>query len=188
MPAAVPTAASPRLDWADVPDRVRAWVDAELGSPVVRATTVLGGFSPGAAARLLCDDGTRAFVKAVSERQNPDTPDLNRRETRALQALGQRVPHAALLSSLDDDGWVGLLFENVDGRRPEIPWSAQDVQLMARTLALLADTTADPRLPSFDEVAHALTAWDEIATHPAGIAPHLIARLPEMLDRQALAP
>ena len=67
-----------------MPEHVRDWVADELGSPVVEAADQVGGMSPGCATRLVCEDGTRAFVKAVGLELNPRTPVLFRREITAL--------------------------------------------------------------------------------------------------------
>ncbi len=67
----VPLAASPlraagvRSLWAAAPEPLHTWAERCLGSRIVSAESQVGGFSPGVAARLRCEDGTRAFVKAV---------------------------------------------------------------------------------------------------------------------------
>lgn len=183
----VPVARSPRLPWLDVPPRVRNAVAECLGSPVVRADTRMGGFSPGAAVRVVCADGRRGFVKAVGAALNPDTPQLNRREIAALPLVPDHVPHARLLGSYDDGAWVALVLADVPGDAPDLPWSSEDVAAVTHTLSILARTVADPVLPALSDVALALTAWDDVAGDPAGIDPHLLASLPEMLDHQARA-
>jgi hypothetical protein len=65
-----PRAVGMRIDYDVLPRFVRAWVDDALGAHVVEAATQLGGFSAGAAARVVGDDGRRAFVKAVSDEVN----------------------------------------------------------------------------------------------------------------------
>ena len=60
-----PRAVGVRAAYPAVPPPVRAWVDSTLGSPVVEAREQVGGMSPGCATRLVCADGTRAFIKAV---------------------------------------------------------------------------------------------------------------------------
>lgn len=170
-----------------MPATVRNWADRELGSPVVQATTVLGGFCPGAAARVMARNGARAFVKAAGRALNPDTPALNRREVAALRLLPPSVPHARLLGAYDDGDWVALLLEDIGGQRPAVPWNDTDAQALARTLAVVASTAAPAQLPEFAEVANSLTAWDSIAADPTGISPELLARLPELLDLQTVA-
>jgi aminoglycoside phosphotransferase (APT) family kinase protein len=182
-----PVAAGTRIPWEAVPEHVRGDVEASLGSPVVSARTQVGGFSPGAAVRVVCADGSRAFVKACGSDLNPDTPDLNRAEIRALELLPPSVPHARLLSAYDDGNWVVLVLEDVDGRRPAVPWTEPDVALMARSLAQVAAVRAPLDLPPFADNVGLLTAWDEIAADPTGLPGSLLARLPEFLDRQGTA-
>jgi hypothetical protein len=85
----VSRAAGVRVEYAALPGRVRAWVEAELRSQVTSAVTQAGGFSPGAAARVVTASGGRAFVKAVGPELNPKTPELFRME----RWLWSRCPH-----------------------------------------------------------------------------------------------
>src|SRR4051812_47183269 len=96
-----PPATGTRIDWPALPETVRAWVVAELGSPVVEAATQAGGFSPGVAARLVCADGTRAFVKAVGEPLNPDSPGLHRKEIRLAAAMPEHPALPRVLATYD---------------------------------------------------------------------------------------
>ena len=57
-----------RITWVDVPEPVTSWVERELGSQVVEWRSQSGGRSPGTADRLVCADGSRAFLKAVHPR------------------------------------------------------------------------------------------------------------------------
>ena len=50
---------SPRTEWAELPDLVRAEIEGILGDRVVRATTQAGGFSPGVAAVVELASGDR---------------------------------------------------------------------------------------------------------------------------------
>ncbi|QSR30460.1 hypothetical protein CFI00_08070 [Nocardioides sp. S5] len=123
-----PRAVGVRLPYAAVPAAVRAWVEQELGSPVVGTAEQVGGMSPGCATRLTCADGTRAFVKAVGSELNPDTPGLFRREVAVLEHLGEHPLWAPLRASYDDGAWVALLIEDVEGRHPDF---ADDAELRA---------------------------------------------------------
>ena len=128
----VPRAVGVRQPYAAVPDRVRAWVEDTLGSPVVAAAEQVGGMSPGCATRLRCADGTRAFVKAVGPELNALTPHLFRHEAAMLDHLGAGPLWAPLLASYDEpEGWVALLLEDVAGRHPDL----SDDQDAARVLA-----------------------------------------------------
>lgn len=183
-------AAGTRIPWEAVPEHVRGDIEAALGSPVVSARTQHGGFSPGAAVRVVCADGTRAFVKACGVQLNPDTPDLNRREVTALEQierLSSPVPHARLLSAYDDGSWVALVLEDVDGHRPGVPWSQADSATTALSLEQLAATRAPLALPTFADNVQLLTGWDAVAAEPDGISPTLLDRLPDFLARQRLA-
>jgi hypothetical protein len=182
-----PEVSSPRISWADVPQRVRTAVDRDLGSPVKSAVSQHGGFSPGAAMRVVCDNGRRAFVKAVGLALNPDSPGLHRAEIATMTLLPDELPAPKLLASYDDGDWVALVLEDIDGRRPDLPWTESDATLMASSLGQLARTTAPEQLRDFCDVVHMFTCWDEVAAHPDGIDPALLARLPEMLAAQSLA-
>ena len=134
----IPLATGDRLEWTDVPGRVRAAVEGQLGSPVVTATNQRGGFSPGPAARVRCADGTRAFVKAAGLSLNPDSPGLHRTEGVVAAALPAWVPAPRLLSVYDDGDWVALVYEEVPGRLPAAPWQPADLELVRRELGRLA--------------------------------------------------
>ena len=56
---------------ATCPLSLRSDVERALGSPVVRAASQPGGFSPGSADRVVLADGRRAFVKAVGTSDPP---------------------------------------------------------------------------------------------------------------------
>jgi hypothetical protein len=185
--SSAPEAASPRIGWHGVPEHVRCAVDEALGSPIVEAVTQLGGFSPGAAVRVVCRDGRRAFVKAVGSSLNPDTPGLNRAEIVALRLLPDGAPAPRLLSSYDDNDWVALVLEDIDGRRPDLPWTDEDVTAVARSLDVLSRARAHASLRPFADVTHVLSGWDDVAAAPEGVDPRLLARLPQMLEAQSLA-
>lgn len=77
MPDASPPARGVRLDWSQLPRRILAAVEHELGGPGgcrLPALTQPEGFSPAIAARLRTDTGSRAFLKAVPPGPNPDAP------------------------------------------------------------------------------------------------------------------
>ena len=127
------------MAYGDLPARVRGWIDEALGSAVVSAVTQRGGFSPGVAARLRCADGSRAFVKAVSAKANPRSPDMHRREARITAALPPAAPAPRLLASYDADGWVALLLDDIDGRHPQLPWRDDELRRVVATIDELFD-------------------------------------------------
>lgn len=173
-----PPAVGTRIDWPALPDAVRAWVAAEIGSPVVEAATQAGGFSPGAAARLVCADGTRAFVKAVGVPLNPESPDLHRKEIRLAAAMPEHPALPRVLATYDDGMWVALLFEDLQGRHPRLPWEPTELTRVLDTLAELAPLLDPSPLPADElgdlgkDLTATLAAWPELAAAPpADLAP-----------------
>lgn len=127
-----------RAQWHEIPEHVRAGIEQLLGSPVRTAVNQIGGMSPGFAARIRCADGSRAFVKAVGSALNPDSPDIYRREGRTAAALPRTAPVPALRGRYDDGDWVALVFDEIDGRMPELPWRRAEVIRVADALAELS--------------------------------------------------
>jgi hypothetical protein len=128
-----------------LPESVRSAIEKRLGGKVLEAVTQPGGFSPGLAARLRLDDGRRVFVKAVSEAANPDTPIMHRREARIVAALPASAPVPRLLWTYDENGWVALAYEDVDGRHPGAPWTDADLLLVIDALKKMSsDLTPSP--------------------------------------------
>ena len=127
-----------RLDWTDLPERVRGEIERWLDGEVVDAVTQPTGFSPGVAARLTAAGGRRIFVKAVGSEPNPDTPAMHRREARIMTAMPCGAPVPRLLWSYDEGerGWIVLVFEDVDGRHPRQPWRTDELN---RVVAAMED-------------------------------------------------
>lgn len=152
---------------------MRRAVEAYLGSPVVEAASQPGGFSPGVAARLRLRDGRRAFLKAVRARWNPDTPTLHRTEATIAASLPGSVPAPRFLWSYDDGECVALLFEDVEGRTPTIPWREDELRrvlLMVTELAASmtpAPITAAPAGQTFERL---FTGWRRFRENPAAAA------------------
>jgi aminoglycoside phosphotransferase (APT) family kinase protein len=142
-----PVAEGQRVGWQDVPAPVRDAIQNVCGTPVREATTQPGGFSPGLAARLGCEDGRRFFVKAVSSAANPHSPAMHRREAQILRALDPLIrsgdlPAPRLVDTVEQDTWIALVLTDVEGRQPLLPWTTEQL-----TVALNA----------LDRVAHVLT-------------------------------
>ncbi len=98
--AAMPTEPPPagrtarRLEWRFLPPEVRALVEERCGSPVVEAESQGGGFTPGFASVLTCEDGSRHFVKAASTQAQRPFAEAYREEARKLRALPADLPAA----------------------------------------------------------------------------------------------
>lgn len=138
---APPPAAGVRLQWTGLPEHLRAIIEGYLGSCVVTARSQASGFSPGVAARLTTEDGQRVFVKAVSSEPNAESPEFHRREARIVAGLPDDAPVPRLLWSYDegDDGWVVLVFEDVEGREPLLPWRADELDRVVNAIVGLSD-------------------------------------------------
>jgi hypothetical protein len=170
---APPLATARRLEWSFLPPNLRAWIERNCGSPVAEAISQTSGFPPGFASVLVCEDGTRHFVKAASVKAQRPFADSYREEARKLAALPRTVRAPRLAWHLDDD-WVVLGIEHVPGRAPTRPWSPTDLDA---TLDLL-ETVADELTPSpleLDTFAAdclpLLDCWEHVRSHRA--RPHL---------------
>ena len=124
----------------------------------MEATTQRGGFSPGLAARLVLADGRRVFIKAVSETANPDSPSIHRQEAKIVAALPRSLPVPRLLWTFDEQGWVALCFEDVDGRHPRQPWREADLDLVIPALKAMSSALTPSPIELDQTAAMALEA------------------------------
>lgn len=156
------------------------------GGEVVEAVSQSGGFSPGPAVRLRTSTGRRAFVKAVSEESNPDSPGMHRREAEYSAQMPEYAPVPKLLGALDEDGWVVLVFEEIDGHNPGPDWDPQELRRTVRALGELAEmlTPSPVDAPPVAERLVGFTGWRTLAkAHAAGeddlawLDPWALARL-----------
>lgn len=174
------------MPFEKVPAAVRAWVERTLGSVVVTAATQQGGFSPGVAARLVTASGRRAFVKAVGTSLNPKTPELFRHEITAVQAIGP-LPAAPKLYDVYDDGdWVGLLFEDIEGRLPAHPWEQADADRVLGALEELTDALDPSPWPDAPLVAvrshDFLSRWDNVVADNLAVPAWMEGRAEEFAE------
>jgi aminoglycoside phosphotransferase (APT) family kinase protein len=168
-----PPARGVRLPWTAVPERLQHEVERLLGARVVAAASQAGGFSPGVAARLRLDSGERAFVKALGPAPSPGSREFHRREARIAAALPAAVPAPRLLAALDEDGWVLLLFEHIDGRLPAQPWVASELARVLDATAHLASvlTPSPIDAPGVGEFHRDLfQGWRRLASDPGDLA------------------
>lgn len=177
------------MQWEQLPPSVRRAIEQRIGGHVVGAVTQPGGFSPGLAARLVTADGRRCFVKAVSAQANPDTPHMHRREAAVVAALPREAPVPRLLWTYDENGWVALGFEDVDGHTPAQPWRDDDLRRVVDALRQLHAMLTPAPIPS-ETAGHALAThikgWDELKATRAeldGWASRHLDRLVELEER-----
>ena len=173
---APPGATARRLEWPFLPPNLRSYVERKCGSPVVEAVSQTSGFTPGFASVLVCEDGSRHFVKAASVKAQKTFADSYREEGRKLAALPGSVPAPRLLWMLDDD-WVVLGIEHVEARPPRRPWREADLEATLDALEVVADLLTPPpaglHLDSAeDDLLPLLDGWTVVRAHQPDL-PHL---------------
>jgi hypothetical protein len=176
------------MPYEAAPGPVRAWVERALGSQVVAASTQIGGFSPGVAARLVTASGRRAFVKAVGAELNERSPELFRQEIVAMRALDPlRLTHAPRLCDVYDDGaWVALLLEDVAGRTAYHPWTGDDAaRVLGAVVELGAALTPSPwpdAPVAAERSGEFLSRWKEIVADGIEVPAWIGGRVDEVAD------
>jgi hypothetical protein len=164
-----------RLDWDLLPPVLRREIERRVGSRVVSADSAGAGFTPGFASVLTCADGSRHFVKAASRKAQRPFAETYGEEARRLRALPPGVPSTRLRWTHQDELWVVLGLEYVDGRNPSRPWHRDDLERCLDALEPFADCTPPPALalPALeDELAGCLTCWGPVAARSPDL-PHL---------------
>lgn len=124
MTAVSEVAYSVRPGWGGVPFVVQIVLEQRLGTQVAQATSQTTGFTSELASRLELADGGRVFVKGV-----PTGHPMIRAyhaEANAAGALADGTPAPLLLGTIDDE-WFLLVFEDIDGRPPDLRPGSPDV-------------------------------------------------------------
>ncbi|PRA03056.1 aminoglycoside phosphotransferase [Arthrobacter sp. MYb229] len=159
-----------RIGWEQLPGHVRGAVNEILDSPVVEATGQQGGFSPGTADRTLTANGRRAFVKAVGEPLNKESPRIHRAEAKIAASLPDTLPVPKLIGSYDANSWVALVFEDIAGSHPQTPWVATELTVVLNSLQKLSDLEVPDSLSQLPklhtELASDFSGWERIHDDP----------------------
>ncbi len=176
---------SRRMRWTELPQTVKEAIEQVLGSPVVAGVSQPGGFSNGVAERVHTAAGDAAFLKAISTQMNPGAAALNRTEARIGAAFPLDAPVPHLLGHHDDGTWVVLIFEDVDGRHPTLPWQEPDLTQVLEALEVLADRLTPCPVAEVPDALEALAApldgWSRIAeAPPVDLDPWITDRLPTL--------
>jgi aminoglycoside phosphotransferase (APT) family kinase protein len=184
-----------RLHWDQLPGPIRAALESRLGAAVTQSDTQPGGFSPGVAARIRLADGGQVFIKAVSGSINPHSPAMHRREARIAAALPAEVPAPRLLDYYDDGEWIALIFEDVDGSSPRMPWRPNELDrvLGALTQLSFALTPAPLVVEPISQIGmDAFTGWRRLAAASAagqddlrGVDPWVRRHLADLVSLEA---
>lgn len=155
-----------------MPEHLQARVlDLLGGGEIVEAVSQTGGFSPGPAVRLRTSTGRRAFVKAVSAESNPDSPNLHRREAGYSAQMPSNAPVPELLGWFEEDGWVVLVFEEIDGHNPGPEWDPDELRRTVRALGEMAEllTPSPIDVPPAAKHLSGFTGWrDFVKARAAG--------------------
>jgi hypothetical protein len=174
----VPLRGGVHLPWADLPAHLHRWAAEIGGGPPEDVVDLAGGFSPGATARVRFEVGPELFIKAVGTDLNPESPGLHRREARVAALLPPSAAWPRLLQVYDDDDWVALAFELVDGRPPRHPWQRDELHAVLGALERLHwDLTPAPAGGIEQAAVHHAATFDGWRTL-AGLAV-----VPDGLDR-----
>lgn len=171
-----------RLDWLLLPPMLRRMVEDRFGTTVVDAQSAGGGFTPGLASVLVGADGRRMFLKAASRKAQRPFAEAYAAEAARLRTMPSGLPVPRLLWSHQDDLWVLLALEYVEGANPARPWRRSELDRCLDTLQVLAQTLTPPpmRLHTFaDDFADMVESWDHVR--------HRWPQWPHLEDAAALA-
>ena len=183
--------AEPKPPWSAVPREVKDEVARILGSPVVRAARVYGGYAPSATFRMVLSDGRPAFFKGINGSHNEHMHRALPREERVYRALGQHLDRwaPAFLGSFKRLDWHVLLLEDL-GPQTMPPWSPAKARRSARSYAEFHASTQGRPLPRWlSRTEHhdlagfwrSLSESGELAS-TAGLARRRAAEAREWLD------
>jgi hypothetical protein len=164
-----------RLDWLLLPPTLRRLVEERFGTAVLTAESAGAGFTPGLASALTGADGRRIFLKAASKVAQRPFAEAYAQELRRLRELPAGLPVPRLLWTHEDDLWVVLATEYVDGANPVRPWHAAELDACLDTLEVLAArlTPSPLRVHTFaEDFAHFLDCWGYVRS-AAPQWPHL---------------
>lgn len=173
-----------RLGWDDLSADTRAAIDARVGGNARAQASAGAGFTPGFAARVHGRGGS-FFVKAAGRAEQQFAAESYLTEARINTLLPAGVPAPRLRWTEETgDGWVVLGFDLVDGRMPELPWRAEELDaaldacaLAAEALGPVPDGFAASGLERIAEHGDEFAFWRQTAAGAAD-APKLPAFLP----------
>ena len=168
MPEVVIAAASKnRLVWSQLPAPVRQQIERIAGCRVAAASSQPGGFSPGLASRLSLANGTQVFAKAIGN-DWPVEASFHRSEAVVAAHLPSTIPAPRLWGSFDDGDWVGLVFDDIDGRAPAQPSNRAEMARIVSALARLADV-ATPSPVALARDHPRLGGWTDVVRDDASM-------------------
>jgi len=186
---ALPEATAVRPRWsAALPASLLAALETRLGAPTVDAVDQTGGFTHGLAARLTLADGARVFAKAMPA--DDGLAAAYRAEAWCAARLPAAVPASRLSFSLEADGWVVLVFADVEGRNPDLSEPGELAATLA-TFERLAEVLTPNPLPEAPtceaELRPLVDVWQRYATDgpPADLDPWALRNLDRLVELES---
>lgn len=196
MPTSSSSSSRPQLGhtavrpaWETLPEPIRHAVAEQLPAPIVSVANQGGGFTPGIAAQLRLADGTAVFVKAVPTAH--PLADTYRHEGHTAARLPLATPAPRLRWTATTGAWVVLVFDNVDGRHPDLTPGSADIGLIVNAVAAMSEAlTPCPILnvePSSTARGDWLHGWDLISDQiPADLGAWERRHLNELVKAETL--
>lgn len=153
--------------WDELPEPLREDLADRLG-PIISAEIQTGGFTPGLAARLRLANGERVFAKGIPA--DHVLAGKYRAEAITARQLPERTPAPRLRWDADIAGWVVLVFDDIEGRHPQLSPGSPDIGPVLATIARLAEVLTPCPVPDVPpatvELAELVHGWGELATAP----------------------
>lgn len=176
-----------RRTWEDFSPSLRRRLERVLDEPVAHTQSCRGGFSPSSAEILTGVSGRRLFVKAARDRDNPDSPTLNRAEATVLAAMPERAPVPALIDVFDEGEWFVLVTEVAPGALPDQPWTPGQLDQVLTALDDLQAATTPCPVSGLRSVSETLgpdmLGFERVAADPpADLDPWLAQNLDQLSD------
>ena len=190
MPSLTPSRPG-RLQWAEVPEALRADLATVLGAPVIDTHTPAGGFGHQLAAILTLSDGRRVFAKAAPS--DDSLTAANAREAAVLRALPADAPAPALIAVREAGDWTAVVMEHLDGAHPDLSPTGSDYAHVTALLDKLASSPAPAAYvaltgePGVSSTAR-LHGWAELTLNPARLPHDVRGQLPRLVELEQCWP
>lgn len=136
--------------WQSLPPAVRRRATETLGSEIVRAARIWGGYSPSPTFRLRLANGQRAFFKGCGPGDSVFLREVIATEERVYTELSQYIAPWAptLYGAFHEDGWHALLLEDV-GPKTAPPWTPALARQVMRAYAGFHQASLGAELPAW---------------------------------------
>lgn len=123
-----------RLELEQIAPEVIGFIEDFLGGEIVEFQNQDGGYSNGAAAKVVADSGRLAFVKVATTESGGRTFNLYQREALIFKELPLGVPAPKLQAVYESSNWIALIIEYVEGSQPK---SVNDLFAVLEAVELL---------------------------------------------------